>query len=341
MKKLIALLFLAILAFTGSLYFWTLSWWNTPQAEKQGEIEIEFDQGTSAREITQRLNKNEIIKYPFLFERMSRTTGLSQKFKAGLYKFDRSLSPQQIAEKIAKGEILMIQFVIPEGWNQYQIANKLAEVFPRFNTATWLSTMKNMVTQKRLPMPEAKSCEGFLFPDTYTIRPNAIPVEVLNMMFDNFKKNFPSFKEQTLRSHNLSSYQLLTLASIVEKETGAPEERPRIAAVFHNRLKKRMRLQTDPTIIYGIWDRYDGNIRKKDILNPTPYNTYMIEGLPPTPIANPGKAALDAVVNPAEADDLFFVSKNDGTHIFSKSLSEHNANVQKFQVQYFKSKQKK
>jgi UPF0755 protein len=176
---------------------------------------------------------------------------------------------------------------------------------------------------------QADSLEGYLFPETYLFPRDTSTQDVIKAMAARFFKVWDKYADMA-RGHELSRHQIITLASIVEKETGAPQERPMIAAVFLNRLKKKMRLETDPTVIYGIPD-FDGNLTKKHLQTPTPYNTYVIDGLPPGPIANPGEDSIKAVLQPANTDYLFFVSKNDGTHQFSRTLKEHNQAVSQYQ----------
>jgi UPF0755 protein len=176
------------------------------------------------------------------------------------------------------------------------------------------------------------SLEGFLFPDTYAFNRLQTPEEMLEQMLRRYRQVWAEIRKKNHLVKELSEFQVITLASIIEKETGAAEERPLISSVFHNRLKKRMRLQSDPTTIYGIWEQYDGNIRKKDLLTFTPYNTYKVPALPAGPISNPGALAIEAALNPAASDYLFFVSKNDGRHVFTRSYGEHRSAVVDFQL---------
>jgi len=178
---------------------------------------------------------------------------------------------------------------------------------------------------------EADSLEGYLFPDTYHF-PKGLPLdEIMGTMVNRFQEIFSTEWQERSRQMGMSIHQVVTLASIIEKETGAAFERPLIASVFHNRLAKRMRLSSDPTVIYGIKD-FDGNLTRKHLKTANPYNTYLNKGLPPGPIANPGVAALEAALYPAETDYLYFVSKKDGTHQFSTSFKEHNRAVRKYQL---------
>jgi UPF0755 protein len=186
--------------------------------------------------------------------------------------------------------------------------------------------------------PAAEDLEGYLFPETYTL-PRGTPVtRLVSMMVERFRTTYISLEAKHTGQVDLSTRQIVTLASLVEKETGKPEERPLVAAVYRNRLNKDMAMQADPTVVYALVKAgtYDGNIRKGDLAVDSPYNTYKYPGLPPGPIASPGRASLEAALAPADVEYLYFVSKNDGSHAFAETLAKHNANVQEYQVQYFR-----
>jgi UPF0755 protein len=243
-----------------------------------------------------------------------------------------NLTVADVVKALREGQVLTTRFVIPEGLNQWQIAEKLAEFFPAFTKDAFLESFSDPAVLRLLPT-QAKSAEGYLFPETYEISEDAGPKEItLAMVTYLFDKVITPELLLLGKDLGLDTHKLVTLASIIEKETGDPSERGMISAVFHNRLRKRMKLQTDPTVIYGIWDRYDGNIRKKDLLTPTPYNTYVIDGLPPGPIASPGADALTKAATPDSSTALYFVAKGDGSgqHEFSNSLEEHNRAVGRY-----------
>ncbi|MBI3558668.1 MAG: endolytic transglycosylase MltG, partial [Deltaproteobacteria bacterium] len=224
-----------------------------------------------------------------------------------------------------------LQLVVPEGYNLEQISEVIDELRPgsgaRFH--------KLCVDQKFIATlgfaPAPASLEGYLFPDTYLVGRKMPEEEMIRAMVKKFKGIFTVELEDRAKAIGMTPHEVITLASIIEKETGAKEERPMISSVFHNRLKKHMRLQTDPTVIYGI-KNYNGNITRKDLETPTPYNTYTIPALPPGPIASPGREAIMAALYPSETEFLFFVSHNDGTHEFTTTYEDHKKAVTKFQL---------
>jgi UPF0755 protein len=335
MKKLLVLLFVLVLlggaVGTAATGWW---WWTQPPGSASESVDFEVTEGMTFSTVADALGAQGLVRWPELLKAYVKARGLGGALKPGTYSLNRGMVPERLVEMLVKGEIKMTTFVIPEGWNIWQVAERLAATFPHVPEAQWKVSMTDPAHFDGLPK-EARSLEGYLFPDTYVIRPKAGVTEVLRAMRKAFDKNFSPAIIEAGAARGLSPHAIVTLASIVEKETGKAEERARISAVFHNRLTKKMKLQTDPTVIYGIWERYDGNIRKKDLLLPTPYNTYVIPSLPPGPIANPGRAALEAAVNPLASDELYFVGKGDGSHVFSRRLEDHNKAVYEFQVKPF------
>ena len=254
-----------------------------------------------------------------------------------LFKADSAETPDEIIDRLLKGEQLNVKVTIPEGLRIDEQA-PIFEAAGLAKAADYVQLAHDKAFIESLGI-HADSLEGYLYPDTYLIPKNATTKQILKLMVSHFKKAWTTADAQRLPSVTLSEEEAVTLASIIEKETGNPEERPRISCVFHNRLKKGMKLQTDPTVIYSIILRtgaFDGNIHKSDLETPHPYNTYAVSGLPPGPIANAGLAALEAALAPIECDDLFFVSRNDGTHVFCPTLTCHNENVHKWQIEYFR-----
>jgi UPF0755 protein len=266
------------------------------------------------------------------------TLGRIQKtwknLKSGEYRVSGSQTPWELLKILTSGISVKRQLTVREGENLYEIAATLEKA--------GISSRQRVIELCRDPAFIQKlfanadfqppSLEGFLFPDTYAFNRLQNVEEILEQMHRRYRQVWLEIQKKPRLIQSMTEYQVVTLASIIEKETGAAEERPLISSVFHNRLKKRMRLQSDPTTIYGIWERYDGNIRKSDLLTPTPYNTYTVAALPAGPISNPGSHAIESALNPATSDYLFFVSRNDGHHIFTKTYGEHQSAVNAFQL---------
>lgn len=258
--------------------------------------------------------------------------------RAGEYAFSGPLRPAEVLERIYRGEVKLHLVTIPEGLRLEEIAG-LVEAAGLGHAAELALLARDPAFARELGVP-APGLEGFLFPDTYSFPKGPKARAVLTAMVDRFKAAWRAADARRDPAVRLDELQAVTLASIVEKETGRPDERPRIACVFHNRLRKGMRLQTDPTVMYAAMLRHGGqwshNITRDDLLAVHPYNTYTVAGLPPGPIASPGAAALEAALRPSPCDDLFFVSRNDGTHVFCPDLRCHEAAVRKWQVEFFR-----
>jgi len=260
--------------------------------------------------------------------------------RAGEYEFDGAQYPDEVIGKLDRGEVKLYRFTVPEGLRADEIA-PIVGATGICASDEFLRLTRDPAVAKKLGVP-ANGLEGFLFPDTYSVPRGVGCAGIVQAMVARFRDAWRKAEAQRAPDVKLDELQGVTLASIVEKETGQPEERPRISCVFHNRLKKGMRLGTDPTVIYAVLlennFKWDGNLHKSDLMRPHPYNTYMVKGLPPGPISNPGEAALAAALNPAHCNDYFFVSKNDHTHVFCPDLACHEANVRKWQVEYFRHK---
>lgn len=311
--------------------YWLHSWWLKP-VSLNSPVVMTVAEGSSLQSVSRQFSNQKILDGDArLFEYGWRLFTPRKTVKAGDYRFEGSLSPEQVAQRLATGETISVSFTIPEGWNTFQIAERLTNVFDETTKKDWLNAMRDPRLTKTLPGAPA-TVEGFLFPETYTFRAKVAPKEVIATMVATFWKNLDKDLVRKGEARNLNLLEVVILASIIEKETGKAEERPHISSVFHNRMRIGMRLQTDPTVIYGMWERFDGNIRKKDLKTPTPYNTYVIPGLPPGPIASPGLAALEAAVNPIETKDLYFVSRGDGSHIFSSNFKDHQRGVYQYQI---------
>jgi UPF0755 protein len=287
---------------------------------------FEVRNGDTFGRINQRLFEEGLISDKRLFHYYSKYKEVMTKFRAGSFTIPRGSNMSQVIQILIYGQPNLTSITIPEGKNMYEIA-KLLHAQGITNETEFLEAVQHPDMIARLEI-EATSLEGYLYPETYRFAPNTPAKVVAKAMIDLFMART---KEIDFSHPFLNKHQIIILASVVEKETGAKFERPMIAGVFTNRLKKRMRLQSDPTTVYGIWSRYNGNIKKADLLEETPYNTYKIPALPRGPISNPSFEAIKAVLSPAEHDFLYFVSKNDGTHIFSKSYRDHEKAVDDFQ----------
>lgn len=282
--------------------------------------------GDTFGKINSRLFDEGLIPDKRMFHYYARYKDVLTKFRAGSFNIQNGSNLSDVLESLVYGQSILKNITIPEGKNIYEIA-KLLENSNITNEKDFLEAATNPEIISSLGIDSA-SLEGYLFPETYRFAPNTPAKSVILSMIELFHVKT---KDINFNHPFLNKHQVIILASVVEKETGAKFERPLIAGVFTNRLKKKMRLQSDPTTVYGIWHRYKGNIRKADLLELTPFNTYKIPALPIGPIANPSLEAIQAVMNPEEHDYLYFVSKNDGTHIFSKSYRDHEEAVEIFQ----------
>lgn len=299
-------------------------------AEKGGKEQVFLVQeGATLRSVTAEMETRALIKSRRLFLLWARFKGAGRDIKAGEYRLSPAMPPLKILETLTKGWVITYAVTIPEGFTRYQIAELLAGK-KLVKKDAFLSLTADPETARAYGIA-GPDLEGYLYPDTYHFSRGLSAREIVGVLVKRFQVVFEPLRER-VKALNMTPGQVVTLASIVEKETGLARERPIIASVFLNRLKKRMRLESDPTVIYGL-KNFDGNLTRKDLSSATPYNTYKIRGLPPGPIANPGEASLRAVLYPEDTDYLYFVSKNDGSHHFSKTLREHNRAVRIYQKQ--------
>jgi UPF0755 protein len=269
-----------------------------------------------------------VLRHPALFVLLGRMMGKATNLKAGYYEFDRPVSPLELLRKITQGDYSLVSITLVEGWTFRQVRKALAA---EPGIAHQIESLKDTEVAQRLGIDQATP-EGWFFPDTYYFSHGTSDLRILGRAHGLMKSHLAAQWER--RAENLplaTPYEALILASIIEKETGRQDERSLIAAVFVNRLRVGMRLQTDPTVIYGMGEAFDGNLRRADLLADTAWNTYTRAGLPPTPIAMPGLASLTAALSPTPSDVLFFVAKGDGSHQFSRTLGEHDRAVTKYQ----------
>ncbi len=285
--------------------------------------------GQSLTTIAEHLEKEQIISSKLYFSIYAKLKKAGKKIQAGEYLLSASKTPEEVLDIFIKGKVKLYRLTIPEGLNIREIA-VLVEKENFCDQKIFIDLCYNLSLIKKLGV-QAASLEGYLFPDTYFFSKQNTCEDIITTMIKHFQSVFTEDRRQRSKELGFSVHEILTLASIIEKETGDASERPLISSVFHNRLKKNMRLESDPTVIYGIKD-FDGNIKKIHLQTITPYNTYQITGLPPGPIANPGSLSLQAALHPAKSRYLYFVSKKDTTHYFSETYEEHNKAVRQYQL---------
>ncbi|WP_375767351.1 endolytic transglycosylase MltG [Archangium gephyra] len=305
-------------------------------------VTLAVPNGTGPKTLAKMLADAGIVTDAELLYLYIRREQAGPRLKAGEYLFEGTLTPAQVVEQLASGKVKLYRFTVPEGLRVEEILPILSssELKLDLGELERLASDRNFLREAGVP---AASLEGFLYPDTYAFTRNATAEKVLTKMVARSLEEYRKADAQRKSGVKLSLLETFTLASIVEKETGQPQERPRISCVFHNRLRQGIKLQTDPTVLYAmklLRGVYSKNITRKDLETQHPYNTYTTAGLPPGPIASPGAAALQAALHPLDCDDLFFVSRNDGTHIFCPTLDCHEAAVRKWQVEFFRNKRR-
>ena len=302
----------------------------SPASFSRQELIVDIPEGASFRKVTKLLYDNGLVRSEQKFRILGRIMKADSKIKAGELRFYKNMNSLQVLDTLIHGVPVGYTFTVPEGFNMYQIADMLAFKKIIKDPKDFLNAARDKVLLIELGIKN-NSAEGYLFPETYTVNKVRDVRTLIRMMNKKFNETFTKDLSKRANEIGLSDKEAITLASIIEKETGAKEERTLVSSVFHNRLKKGMPLQSDPTTIYGMWDRYTGNISKDDLQQYTPYNTYKIHGLPPGPIANPGKDSIIAALYPEKTPYLYFVSRNDGTHSFSDNYSDHRKAVNKLQ----------
>jgi len=297
---------------------------------------VEIPQGAVPAEIRRRLVDAGVVRDGYLFRAALWWTDEAQSLKAGEYRFDRALSAVDVIHKLARGDVYAQRITFPEGLT----IPEMAKIYESrgFGAAREFIAAAHDVSLIADLDPQAEDLEGYLFPETYALPRGGPASRMVALMVDRFRSSAGPHISQGAAAQGLTMRQVVTLASLIEKETAKAEERPLVAAVYRNRMKIGMPMQADPTVVYALQKagRYDGNIRREDLTFDSPYNTYKYPGLPPGPIASPGKASLEAAVAPADVPFIYFVSRNDGSHVFAQTLAQHNANVREYQVLYFR-----
>ena len=336
MKKL-SLLFLLLVIAAGAAGVWIYLRMGDPYRGYQGaEQFVEIPAGAGSRTIGDRLVEAGIVRDATSFRAGLYISGKGRRLQAGEYRFDRAMTPMEVIDKLARGDVYVINITFPEGLTMAEMG-KIFDTHGLGSASAFVMAGRDPSAIKALD-PAARDLEGYLFPETYLLSRRTDAPRLVRLMTERFEHVFTPDLRQAAAARGLTVRQAVTLASIVEKEASRPEERPIVAAVYENRLRIGMALQCDPTVIYALGraGKYTGNLRRDDLAFDSPYNTYRYPGLPPGPIASPGRASLEAAVHPAPVDFLYFVSRNDGSHEFARTLEEHNRNVQKWQVQYFR-----
>lgn len=329
MRKTLRRAFVAIFAIAALAAAWLIHFSVTPVRLAKAPYEFTVHPGTGLKAVAHQLAADGVLVEGESFWILGRLLGKARTIQAGTYRLDKPLTPLEILDKLARGDVVFYEMLFVEGTTFKQWQAQLAS-HPRLRQTLPGKTDAQL---RALFGTGDQPLEGWFFPDTYRFAPGSSDADILKRAHAAMTKRLAD--AWATRSADVplkTPYEALIFASIVERETGLAAERPLIAAVFVNRLKRGMRLQTDPTVIYGMGERFDGNLRKKDLSADTPWNTYTRDGLPPTPIAMPGAASLKAAVNPAEAGYLYFVSRGDGSHEFTRTLEEHNRAVAKYQL---------
>jgi UPF0755 protein len=285
-------------------------------------------EGTTFRQLAAMLENERLIASQWGFEILGRLTWADRRIPAGEYALHAGMRPTEILRILRDGHVVHYPVTIPEGYTVAQIAS-LLDQRGLADKAEFLRLAYNQDFIRTQGL-DVSSLEGYLFPNTYHVAGHATTKEIISTMVADLWQAFTPELRARAKDINMSVHQVLTLASVIEKETSVEGERELISAVFHNRLRRKIPLQSDPTVIYGL-KTYDGNLRKRDLEAASPYNTYRVRGLPPGPIANPGARSIRAALFPAPTTFLYFVSRNDGTHVFSSTLAEHNRAVNKYQ----------
>lgn len=325
MIKILKLLFILLLLLLGLLFYYLQL---RPLPLPYTPFEFSISQGAGFKKAASEMKEAGILKYDRAFVLLARVLGKDKQLKAGNYEINEALTPLALLDMISKGSVATTQIRIVEGWTFRQFRNALAEnTNIKHDTSGW----SDRDILKAIGATESRA-EGLFFPDTYYFAKGSSELHIYQRAYQTMQQHLQTaWQERATNVPLKTPYQALILASIVEKETGIEADRDKVAAVFVNRLRIGMLLQTDPTVIYGVGERFDGNLRKIDLLTDTPYNTYTRKGLPPTPISLPGLASIKAALHPAKTKALYFVARGDGSSEFSNDLNAHNRAVNRYQ----------
>ena len=324
LKKILLLILVLVGSAAGGLWWWA----GQPLALRTSPVDFHVASGSSLRAAVGQMREAGVAVQPVLILALARLQRADTAIKAGSYSVSQGVTARQLLDKLTRGKVTQGEVVLVEGWTLQQWRERLAGHPDLVHDSRGLSDAE---ISRRLGLAHER-LEGWLFPDTYLFDKQSSELDLLARAVREMERRLAA--EWSTRSERLpyrSPYEALIMASIVEKETGREADRTLVAAVFVNRLRLGMPLQTDPTVIYGLGDAFDGNLRKRDLLADTPYNTYIRRGLPPTPIAMPGLASIRAALHPADSEALYFVARGDGSSQFSRTLDEHNRAVNQYQ----------
>ncbi|MFQ5431273.1 MAG: endolytic transglycosylase MltG [Nitrospinota bacterium] len=328
--RILTIVLLTALVFSGLAGTYIYKTHLAPVTSVSTKITVEIKNGMTAKQIAKLLEHNKIIRSQKAFAWIARYSGKAEKLRAGEYELDSSQTPGQILRNLLDGKVVLHEVTVPEGLTISQIALLFSQA-GFGEPSLFIQAAENSKLLGRFGI-KGNNAEGYLMPETYRFPKSAAAAEIVTKMISTFMEKVEPLKLRYQQDSPLEFNKIITLASIIEKETGNRDEYRLISSVFHNRLKKGMMLQADPTVIYGLPD-FDGNIRKSDLLYDSPYNTYRHRGLPPGPISNPGLPAIEAAYKPAETGYIYFVAtKREGRHYFSSSLRDHNRAVAKYQL---------
>ncbi len=329
MLRVLFVVLLAAAFLAGGLWVDYRRFLETPVTLNESSAVFEVPRGANLRRVADHLVGRGILKHPYYLLVLALQRGDQGRLRAGEFELTQGMRPADLLERLTSGRVIQYPITLVEGWTFRQAVAAIA-ADPRFGGD--LAGKTDEALMRALGRP-GEHPEGRLFPDTYSFPRGTAGMEALRRAFERMEQVLAQEWEGRAAELPIETpYQALILASIIEKETAVAAERPAIGGVFARRLQKGMRLQTDPTVIYGLGERFDGNLRRQDLREATPYNTYVIDGLPPTPIALPGREAIRAALHPQAGDSLYFVARGDGTHAFSATLEEHNAAVRQYQL---------
>lgn len=328
MRWKLGMLIVLLAALVAGAYGWIDYYAKRPLSSVAATVKLEITPGSNLKQVARKLTEAGLLKEPWSFIALARAQKKAEQIKAGEYSLSGAMTPLELLDKLTRGETALISITFIEG----QTFDQMRAVLDAHPDITHDTRDLSEAEILRLVGVQESDGEGMFFPDTYVFGKGVSDIEVLKRAYRTMQDHLAKAWEERAPSLPYDTpYAALVMASVVEKETGKAQERPEIAAVFVNRLRLRMRLQSDPTVIYGMGERYNGNITKKDLQTDTPYNTYTRGGLPPTPIAMPGLAAIKASLDPAPSQALYFVARGDGSHEFSANLTDHNRAVARYQ----------